>query len=182
MFKFAGSGTDVLDVARRRFCTCAFLTLTLLVLLPAGPATSGRELIGQPRIVSPSVLKAVSVAVGHPVYWAGRRAPNRIELTLITGRVYVRYLPPGAKAGSKRRLLTVGTYDVPNAYVETLKLATQYGFARIPVGHSGIAVYPKAPGTNVYLAYRGSNVQIEVYDPVAEGAKKLVRWLGSSDG
>jgi hypothetical protein len=43
---------------------------------------------------------------------------------------------------------------------------------RIPDG--GIAAYAKKSATNVYVAYPGVNVQIEVYDPSARLTPNLV--------
>ena len=39
----------------------------------------------------------------------------------------------------------------------------------------GVAFYSRKAPTSVYLAYPGSDVQVEVYDPWAPGARRLVR-------
>ena len=45
---------------------------------------------------------------------------------------------------------------------------------QVPVTGGGIAFYSKSAPTSVYVAYPGSNVQIEVYDPSAAQAAQLV--------
>jgi hypothetical protein len=53
-------------------------------------------------------------------------------------------------------------------------LAKQSDEKTISVPGGGIAVYSSSTPTNVYVAYPGSNLQIEVYDPSAERAQQLV--------
>ena len=61
-------------------------------------------------------LRKLATSVGQPIYWAG---PKQVlyELTRTTrGTVYVRYLPPNVKVGSKKSIyLIVATYPFPNA-------------------------------------------------------------------
>ncbi len=45
---------------------------------------------------------------------------------------------------------------------------------RVAVGNGGVAFYARARPTNVYLAYPGRNIQVEVYDPAAGAARRLV--------
>src|SRR4051794_39209799 len=68
-------------------------------------------------LASVAELRALPARVGHPVYWAGGRADTRYELTgTKDGRVYIRYLPPGAGVGSSSRYLTIGTYPQSNPF------------------------------------------------------------------
>jgi hypothetical protein len=55
-----------------------------------------------------------------PVCWAGWKPRTRYEVTLAKGgTVYVRYLPPGVRAGDPREgLLTVATYPREGAIAE----------------------------------------------------------------
>lgn len=131
--------------------------------IPAVSATSGR-------------LHDLSVEVGRPVYWLGPRADSTYELTRTTlDRIYVRYLPSGVAVGTKdAKYPLVGTYPVDNAYDVLKQLATTSGESSFSAPKGGIAVYSTARPTNVYLAYPGSDVQIEVYDPSAEHARELI--------
>ena len=49
------------------------------------------------------------------------------------------------------------------------------GTVRIKVPGGGIAAYAKQHATNVYVAYPGQSVQIEVYDPSPNAALQLVK-------
>jgi hypothetical protein len=56
-------------------------------------------------------------------------------------------------------------YPVDNAYDVLKELAKTSGESSFTAPKNGFAVYSTEHPTNVYLAYPGSDVQIEVYDP-----------------
>ena len=126
--------------------------------------------------VSPSGLRTLASAVNQPIYWAGPQSGRQYELTRATdGRVWVRYLPSSEKIGEQSTpYLTIGTYPVKNAFAATASVAKQKGATRVPAGKGAIAFYSAAHPTSVYLAYRGSGYQIEVFDPTAGEAPRLV--------
>jgi hypothetical protein len=66
------------------------------------------------------------------------------------------------------------TYRVADALAVTIGAARRSGAVRIAVGGGGVAFYSKRRPTNVYLAFPDSDVQIEVYDPSADLARRLV--------
>ena len=78
------------------------------------------------------------------------------------------------KLGVGRPFLTIGSYPVANAYAVTKARAKRTGAVQIPIGTGAVAFYSSSQPTNVYIAYSGSNVQIEIYDPSAAEAQKLV--------
>jgi hypothetical protein len=128
-----------------------------------------------PAMFSPDRLKALARSLGHPLYWAGLQPGTAYEVTQTPdGRVYVRYLPTGTKAGANEALLTVGTYPVRGAFAATLGLAKRSDSVQVPVTGGGVAFYAKSAPTSVYLAFPGSDYQIEVYDPSPAQAKQLV--------
>jgi hypothetical protein len=134
----------------------------------AGPATG-------PLAASPARLRALSIELGHPIYWAGPQNKTRYELTLTSqGLVYVRYLPRGVPVGSKALLTFVGSYPVQNAFDVLEQLAKKPKHKRLQVPGAGLGVYSTASPRNVYVAFPGSNLQIEVFDPSAERARRLV--------
>lgn len=130
-----------------------------------------------PVAATPATLRAVADEVGHPVYWVGPRKNRTYELTRTSsGRIFIRYLPPGVEVGNRSAEHTiVGTYPVPDA-LEVLKkqLSTQQGEKSVPAPGGGLAVYNISSPRNVYVAYPGSDVQIEVFDPSAKRALRLV--------
>ena len=125
---------------------------------------------------NPGRLHDLSVEVGRPIYWLGPQEGGTYELTRTTlDRIYVRYLPTHVPVGTKdAKYPLVGTYPVDNAYGVLKQLATTAGEKSFTAPKGGVAVYSTDRPTNVYLAYPGSDVQIEVYDPSAEHARELI--------
>jgi hypothetical protein len=139
------------------------------------PGTSTGEATG-PAAASTDKLRALSVELGHPIYWAGAVPDSTYELTRTSDdRIFIRYLPRGVPVGIRQASYTiVGTYPVPNAYKVLQGLAKKPGESTFSAPVGGFAVYSTAQPTNVYLAYPGSNVQIEVYDPSPQRARRLI--------
>ena len=124
--------------------------------------------------VYPNQLAKLATRLGRPLYWAGRQRNATYELTQTPdGRVYLRYLPPGAVVGSAQPYLTVGTYPVANAYATTKAAASRPGSVRIDVP-GGVAFYSKSRPGSVYIAFPGVNEQVEVFDPSAAAVHALV--------
>jgi hypothetical protein len=129
-----------------------------------------------PVAATPDRLRELSVEAGRPVYWLGRQEGRTYELTRTANdRIYVRYLPEGVPVGTtEAKYPLVGTYRVDNAYDVLKELATTSGESSFTAPKNGFAVYNTEHPTNIYLAYPGSDVQIEVYDPSAEHARELI--------
>jgi hypothetical protein len=141
----------------------------------AKPGTSTGQAAG-PAATTTAKLRALSVELGHPIYWAGAVPDSTYELTRTSDdRIFIRYLPHGVPVGIRQASYTiVGTYPVPNAYKVLQGLAKKPGESTFSAPVGGFAVYSTAQPTNVYLAYPGSNVQIEVYDPSPQRARRLI--------
>jgi hypothetical protein len=120
-------------------------------------------------------LRALPTVVGHPVYWAGPRAGASYEITRIDdGRVYISYAHAGASAGSPNgRGLTIGTYEMADP-VGALRAAARAPGVIGAVPGGGVSYYDRTSPSNVYLAYPGSDEQVEVYDPSPAEALRLV--------
>lgn len=148
---------------------------------PNGQSTAETQTVEAiaPVAASEERLRSLSSEVGRPIYWVGPRSGYTYELTRTAqDRIFVRYLPRRVPVGTRRAGYTiVGTYPVANAYDVLKALAKKRGEVSFDAPNGGIAVYgtarPARP-TNVYLAYPGSNVQIEVYDPSAARARALI--------
>lgn len=113
--------------------------------------------------------------VGYPVYWAGPRLGVEYEVSLHQGRTYVRYLPKGEKAESKKPFLTVGSYKDQNALAGVHESGQKPGAVLVRIHGGGTAYAESADATNAYLAFPGVNTQIEVFDPKAGEALRLIR-------
>ena len=130
----------------------------------------------RPVAATPAALRALADEVRHPVYWVGPRQNRTYELTRTSnGRIFIRYLPPDAEIGNRSaRYTIVGTYPVESAHDVLQRLSTQPGETSTPAPGGGLAVYSTSSPSNVYVAYPGSDVQIEVFDPSAKRALRLV--------
>jgi hypothetical protein len=142
-------------------------------------ATTTVSAIGQgqnAKEATPDELRSLSADLGHPIYWLGEESGHIYELTqLKDGRIFIRYLPHGVPIGSTQAIYTiVGTYPVRNAYNVLKKLAKKPGELSFAAPHNGLAVFSTSRPTNVYLAYPGSNLQIEVFDPSSQHARNLI--------
>ena len=118
-----------------------------------------------PVALSASGLRTLARAVPQPIYWAGPKHGYLYELTRTTaGRIYVRYLPAGVKAGAPgASYLIVATYPYPGA-LNALK-AVAKGAQRITIPGGGLALVDSKDPKSVHLAYPGVAYQVEVYDP-----------------
>jgi len=151
-----------------------------VALVQQGKLTSfggpkGGAIAPKPKAASPAALKSLAGSLGHPIYWVGPKHGYTYELTQTDdGKVYVRYLPPGVAVGAKDAYLSVGTYPYANAFAETKGLLSQPGNEKVAVPGGGVAVYGKSYPQSIHLAYPGSNLQVEVFDPSAAAVRRIV--------
>ena len=70
-----------------------------------------------PTLVSASGLKTLARDLGQVIYWVGPVAGDKYEVTRTsTNDVYVRYLPPGVKAGTHQgKYPLIATYPLTGA-------------------------------------------------------------------
>jgi len=140
----------------------------------ATKTTTTSPLAAAPHAATVSELRALAVRAGHPIYWAGPESGRTYELSVTSsGRFYVRYLPQGVPIGSKGAYTFIGTYPFPNAY-GALKSLAKHSDTSFPVPGGGLAVYSNSTPTNVYVAFPGTNEEIEVFDPAAAHARALI--------
>jgi hypothetical protein len=151
------------------------LVLIAVVLVASG-GDGGGDAEGvdpAPRLVDPEEIVAVEDSLGYPVFWAGERPPDRIELVEeASGNVFLRYLPSGVEAGDPRaEFLTIGTYPFSDPVAGLRETAKSGGSLRTAPDGAAMLVDPSSD--SVYLAYPDSELQVEVYDP-AGAALELI--------
>jgi hypothetical protein len=119
-------------------------------------------------------LRTLTASVQQPIYWIGPKPGYLYELTRTnTGKIFIRYLPPGAKVGSKQSIyLIVATYPFRNA-LQALKNLSNRDQLAIPGG--GIAIVDQNHPQSVHLAYPGVDNQVEVYDPSPAKSLRIAR-------
>jgi hypothetical protein len=146
-----------------------------LVLRDRGPSSASPIPKGSKALpISVQGMKTLA-RFGIPIYWIGEKAGVHYELTKTSdNRVYIRYLPTDVKIGSDKPYLTIGTYPMAAAFTVTSRMAENTDSVRIPIGKGGVAFYRDKSPTNVFLAYRGLDYQIELYAPRSVDARQLV--------
>jgi hypothetical protein len=143
-------------------------------LVQAGKLTSfggpkGGAIGPKAKAASPAELKSLAGSLGHEIYWAGPKTGYTYELNRNpNGSLFIRYLPAGVKVGASQQYLSVATYPFQGALAGIQRVAKQKGQRTIKLAGGGLAVYnPKNP-KDIHLAFRGSNYQVEVYDPAGK--------------
>jgi hypothetical protein len=153
-----------------------FLVWYLVIRSDDGNEAANVKAGSGPVAASESDLATLSDKLGQPIYWAGPQPDTQLELTrTTTGRIYVRYLSPGAKIGDRKAgFLTVGTYPFENAYQALQKAADRPGAKVGHIDNGGLVVTNRSSRNSVYLAYRDESFQVETYDPDPARALSLV--------
>jgi hypothetical protein len=154
----------------------AVSALVVVWLLAAGGGSKATPAADSgPTIVSQAQLERFAGTLDYPVYWAGPKAGSSYELTAAHGRVWVRYLPAGVKAGDPRpNFLVVGTYRQPNSFAGLRRAAKQPDSVSERISDGGLLVYNSGRPASVYFSYPGVKYQVEVYAPSPETAHALV--------
>ena len=154
-----------------------------LIDMRGGSSDETASASAEPVALSADGLKTLAGSLGQPVYWLGEQPNTTYEVMQSPdGRVYVRYLPAGTEAGDPRAFTTVGTYAVRNAYEIIDSRMREPGASAISVSGGGVALVTKTSPTNVYVAYPGSDYQIEIFSPVRNQARELVESGASAGG
>lgn len=160
--------------------TAVVATALALALLPGcGGSDSNSNQQASPgtaEIIGADSLREIASEGTTPIYWAGEREGAQLELSQPDkNRTYVRYLTGEAEAGDERAdFLTVSTYVLPNAEASLRRQAKRSGSTIGQAPGNATVYFDRDDPSSVYLAYPGSPVQIEVYDPNFERALRLV--------
>jgi hypothetical protein len=162
-----------------RTTVIAAMTLTLALLSGCGGSDSESDQqasSGAAQVVSADSLREASSEGTTPIYWAGEQEETELELSQPDkNRTYVRYLSGDAEAGDKRAdFLTVSTYAQPNAVTSLRRQGKRSGGTITRAPGNGTVYFNRTNPKSVYLAYPGTPVEIEVFDPSFKRALRLV--------
>lgn len=128
-----------------------------------------------PAAASVGQLNELARSLGHPIFWVGPKAGYTYEATQTeSGKVYVRYLPPGVEVGSDKPYLTVATYPFPGALAAVQKQSKAKGAVAVPLPQGGLAVLDNGYPQSTHVAYPGVDYQVEVFDPSPAAAMQTV--------
>jgi hypothetical protein len=142
------------------------------VATPTTATASARPIA--PVGLSAAGLRTLTASIHQPIYWAGPKPGFLYELTRTgTGKIFIRYLPPGTPVGSKKAsYLIVATYPFKNALQALKNLA---GRPQLTIPGGGIAVVDQAHPQSVHLAFPDADNQVEVYDPSPAQSLEIAR-------
>jgi hypothetical protein len=181
MTERGGEGGSAAEGRRRLAGAIAAAVLVgvavVLALVGGGGGHDTEMFESPPHFVDVSDLIDLEGSSGHEIYWAGERPATNLELTSEgSGNVYLRYLPPGTEAGDPNAgFLTIGTYPVPDPVDALRRTVAKSGASLGRTAGGGVTLVNPASRGSVYLAYPGSDLQIEVYDPAPGKALQLIR-------
>jgi hypothetical protein len=151
------------------------LIIWAIVVGYGGKSSTSTAATSKPIALSLAGLKGFAGTLHLPLYWVGPRRNVTYELTQGNGgNVFVRYLPSGVKAGDTRTFLTIGTYPLANAFAVTHAISRKPGSVAIPLGTGAVGYHTPGNQTDAYVAFSGSDHQIEVYDSSPGVARRLV--------
>jgi hypothetical protein len=149
--------------------------LIVWLVVRGGDSSTVPAQTGAAEGASAARLKSVADALGHPIFWLGPKSGYTYELTQTrSGKVYVRYLPPGVNVGVDKPYLTVATYPFPDAFATIRKQARARGAVSAKLAQGGVAVLDAAYPKSVHAAYPGLDYQVEVFDPTPAAAIQTV--------
>lgn len=145
--------------------TSFLVAISLLALAISGCGEDEKPLTPGAKIVTEQQLKTEVAKLGYPVYWLGPKQNTVLEFTKrADGRVYIRYLKPGTTAGSYDRFLTAGAYPMPDAYKVVKQIGQLPDATKVKV-KGGVGAQSAKKPESVYVAFRGKDLQLEVYSP-----------------
>jgi len=151
--------------------------LVLLIVLLTRDESDGGSAAGEPRIVSAAELSELTAELDHPVYWLGRRSGSEYEFEeASTGKVQIRYLEPGSKAGevSSGEALTVVTYPAKDGAAEVERAAEERDGAELGrTKDDAVLLVDPGSANNAHLAYPGDAVHVEIFSPTPGEALRL---------
>jgi hypothetical protein len=127
------------------------------------------------RAATRAELVELAGSLDYPIYWAGSVPDRTFELTRTSsGRVYIRYLPPGVEPGDRRpRYLTVGTYPQANGYAAVRAASRRPNTLSRQAAGGALIVYNRGRPRSAYFSFPGARFQVEVFDPTPGRARQL---------
>ncbi|HUW77988.1 MAG TPA: hypothetical protein VMV52_04480 [Candidatus Nanopelagicaceae bacterium] len=126
-------------------------------------------------------LKAEVRKVGGSIFWAGGLSGAKYAFThLSAGKDYIRYLPGGQGiADVAQNYRVIATYQDPTAYDTIVAAAKLKSGVSLTNPDGSVVYYAKATPTHVYMAFKGLDYQIEIFDPVPGASLQLATTPGA---
>jgi hypothetical protein len=134
---------------------------------------------GQVALTEEQLMDTVK-ALKITAYWAGPVEGNLYSLdTRGPGQIYIRYLSDAnGLDDTSASYRVVGTYQIKDAFITTQAAGNSVPNSIGFINGDGAAVYyTKDSPNNVYMAFDGEDIQVEIFDPKVGGAIQLASTL-----
>ncbi len=143
--------------------------------------TSDQAKISGGVVLSEVELKAAVKKLGLTVFWSGPVKGDKYTLNASDPKqIYIRYLPGGKGVGdAKRTYRVIATYQLPGAFASTAAAGNQSNGVTLSRADGAVVYYNKLEPTNIYLANKDSDFQIEVFDPDPNTSLQLATTLNT---
>jgi hypothetical protein len=108
-------------------------------------------------------------------YWAGPRPGYLYSIDTTTkDRVFLQYIQANKNSSNVvANSRVVATYFAKDGFARTVAAATLSGNTGFRNPNGSVVFYSKNRNTDIYLAFPGKEVQIEIFDPLAGQALSL---------
>lgn len=158
--------------------TLALPTNTNAVATPTTATTAAAS--GQVGLTE-AQLRAEARKVGGSIFWAGAMSGAKYTFNhLAPGQDFIRYLPNGqGLADTAQNYRVIATYKDATAYATFLEAAKLKTGVTTTNPDGSIVYYAKATPTHVYMAFKGLDYQIEIFDPTPGASLKLATTPGA---
>jgi hypothetical protein len=125
--------------------------------------------------LSQSQLEELVTEESLTAYWAGPRPGYLYSIdSTVKDRIFLQYIQ--ANKDSKNVIANsrvIATYYSKDGFARTVAAATRSGNTGFRNPNGSVVFYDKKRNTDVYLAFPGEEVQIEIFDPLAGQALSL---------
>ena len=158
----------------------SLLTLGISSLFSGSSSPTVAQTAGGQMALTEDELKSVVANLNSVIYWVGPLENAKYTLDVTdAGAAFVRYLPNGEGANdTAKNYMIVATYQVNAAYDAVKTAGNEQDGIGLMSADGAAVYYNKNAATNVYLAFPGQNLQIEVFDPSPGKALQLVNTAG----
>jgi len=125
--------------------------------------------------LSQNQLQSLVVEESITAYWAGPRPGYLYSInTTAKDRVFLQYIQADKNSSNVvANSRVIATYFVKDGFARTVAAATRPGNTGFRNPNGSVVFYSKNRNTDIYLAFPGKEVQIEIFDPLAGQALSL---------
>jgi hypothetical protein len=125
--------------------------------------------------LSQNQLQSLVAEESITAYWAGPRSGYLYTIdATVEERIYIQYIQENKNSSNVvANSRVIATYFAKDGFARTVAAATRTGNTGFRNPNGSVVFYAKNRNTDIYLAFPGKEVQIEIFDPLAGQALSL---------